>query len=134
MVSALSDSRLRLTRRWSRELTPEEAALVRRIGVFVTMRWLAIIGVLIASLLANFVFNISFSLSPIYIICALMVSYSIVFYYQARNLTARTVGILSKGLVSSIRRLLIIPRPAFLLTNAIKFTPQRGEVKLKVEE
>ena len=32
-------------------LTPEESALVVRIGVFVKMRWLAIAGVLIASLI-----------------------------------------------------------------------------------
>ena len=53
-------------------LTPEESALVVRIGVFVKMRWLAIAGVLIASLIATRVFHIQFSLVPFYIICVVV--------------------------------------------------------------
>ena len=63
-------------------LTPEESALVVRIGVFVKMRWLAIAGVLIASLLATQVFDIRFSLIPIYIICAVMTLYNFLFLYR----------------------------------------------------
>ncbi|MFC1903651.1 sensor histidine kinase [Chloroflexota bacterium] len=94
----------------SSELLPEEAALVRRIGMFVTMRWLAIAGVLIASVLATQVFSISFSLLPIYIICALMVWYNIFFFFQARRLKAEAGGSLSQGLVVPLRQLLLIPK------------------------
>jgi len=112
------------------ELTPEEAALVRRIGVFVTMRWLAIAGVLIASLLANLVFNISFSLLPVYIICALMILFNIVFFFQARNLKTGAGGTLSGGLTPSIRRLLIIPKPSSPLTDRARTT---GDIHIIVD-
>ncbi|NQT05585.1 MAG: hypothetical protein HQ577_06205, partial [Dehalococcoidia bacterium] len=70
------------------ELTPEESALVVRIGVFVKMRWLAIVGVLIASLIATQVFHIQFSLVPIYIICVVVTLYNFFFLYQAKHLDA----------------------------------------------
>jgi len=54
------------------ELLPEKVALVSRIGVFITMGWLAIAGILVASVLATQGFNISFPLLPVYIICALL--------------------------------------------------------------
>lgn len=91
-------------------LTPEESALVVRIGVFVKMRWLAIAGVLIASLIATQIFHIEFSLVPIYIICAVMTIYNFFFLYQARHLSAEASGGLPETLVVPLRRLLIIPR------------------------
>ena len=54
------------------ELTPEEAALIQRIGVFIKGRWIAAGGVAIAALLATQVFNVSFPLLPVFIICAIM--------------------------------------------------------------
>jgi len=87
------------------ELTPEESALVIRIGVFVAMRWIAIAGVLIASLLAIQVFNISFPLLPVYIICAGMAVYNIVLFLQARSLKAEASGSTPQGLAVSLRRL-----------------------------
>jgi signal transduction histidine kinase len=91
-------------------LTPEEAALVVRIGVFVKMRWLAIAGVLIASLLATRVFDIRFPLLPVYIICAVMVGYNLWFYFQARSLRAEASGSITQKLAVPLRRLLIIPK------------------------
>ena len=70
------------------ELMPEESALVLRIGVFVVMRWIAIAGVLIVSLLATQVFNISFHLLPVYIICAVMAIYNFMLFLQERGLKA----------------------------------------------
>lgn len=49
--------------------TPEEAALLVRLRVFVSLRWLAILGVLIATLVASLVFHIGFPTVPVYIIC-----------------------------------------------------------------
>lgn len=91
-------------------LTPEESALVVRIGVFVKMRWLAIAGVLIASLIATQAFHIQFSLVPIYIICAVMTVYNFIFLYQARHLNVEASGSLPETLTVPLRRLLIIPR------------------------
>ena len=92
------------------ELTPEEAALIVRIGVFVKMRWLAIAGVIIASLLATQVFNISFPLLPVYLICAVMTLYNFWFFYQARSLKAEARGSLTQSLAVPLRRLLTIPK------------------------
>jgi len=92
------------------ELTPEEVALVRRIGVFVRMRWLAIAGVLIASLLATRVFNIGFSLLPIYIICALITWYNILFWYQARHINSEATGSLPETGTVPLIELLTIPK------------------------
>ena len=38
--------------------TPEEAALLMRLRVFVTMRYVAVVGVVVATLVASFVFDI----------------------------------------------------------------------------
>lgn len=92
-----------------RELTPEEAALILRIGVFVKMRWLATAGVLAASLLATLVFHIKFSLLPIFLICALMVIYNLYFHYQARSI--KTESLRPRDDQSpSLKRLLTIPK------------------------
>ncbi len=88
------------------ELTPEESALVLRIGVFVVMRWIAIAGILLASLLATQVFNISFPLLPVYIICAIMAGYNFVLLLQARGLKAEASGSLPQGMDVPLTRLL----------------------------
>jgi len=56
----------------SPEHSPEEAALIMRLRVFVTMRWFAVLGVIIATLVAALGFHISFPTLPVYIICAFM--------------------------------------------------------------
>jgi len=92
------------------ELTPEEAALVLRIGVFVTMRWLAIIGVIIASLLATRVFGISLPMLPVYLICAAMAWYNLLFFLQARSLKAEAGGPVTRGRAFLPRQLLLMPK------------------------
>jgi len=89
-----------------RELIPEEAALVARIGVFIAMRWIAIAGILIASLLATQVLRITFPLLPIYIISACMALYNFVLFLQARGLTAEASGSVPQGLAEPLRRLI----------------------------
>jgi len=74
------------------------------------MRWLAIAGVLIASLLATQVFHIQFSLVPIYIICVVMTAYNFFFLYQARHLSAEASGSLPETLTVPLHRLLTIPK------------------------
>jgi signal transduction histidine kinase len=73
--------------------SPEEAALVMRLQVFVAMRWLAILGVVVATLVASLVFNIDFPTLPVYIIAAFPVLYNLYFFYQIRNLRRQRAGL-----------------------------------------
>ncbi len=114
----------------SLELTPEETALVTRIGMFVAMRWIAVAGVLAASLLATLAFNIRFSLLPVYVICALMVCYNLLFHFQARNLKTEAVGSLSQSLAMPLRRLLLIPKPTSPLIDKARAI---GDVHIAID-
>jgi len=92
----------KITREQPPEYTPEEVALMTRLRVFVNMRWLAVIGVVTAALVASKVFQINFPTLPVYIICAVIASYNLVLLRQLQNLerkriksiihTARTFG------------------------------------------
>jgi len=66
------------------EHSPEEAALIMRLRVFVTMRWFAILGVIIATLVASLGFHIGFPTLPVYIVCAFMTLYNLVLLGQVR--------------------------------------------------
>ena len=78
------------------EYTPEEVVLLMRIRVSITMRWLAIIGVIIATLVASTVFQIGFPTLPVYILCAFMALYNVVFLYQVRRLKTERAGLVIK--------------------------------------
>lgn len=75
------------------EYSPEEAALIMRLRLFVTMRWIAILGVVIATLVATNVFHVSFPTIPVYVICAFMALYNLVLLRQARSLEAVAPGL-----------------------------------------
>ena len=75
------------------EYTPEEAALLMRLRVFVTMRWLIIAGIIVAVLVASRVFQISFSALPVYVICAFMALYNLVLLRQTQSLKAERAGL-----------------------------------------
>jgi signal transduction histidine kinase len=82
--------------------TPEEAALLVRLRVFVNMRWLAIIGVLIATIVASLGFHIGFPTLPVYIVCVFVAIYNLVFFFQARDLKNKPPGqIMRKALTYS---------------------------------
>ncbi len=68
------------------ERTAEEAALVMRLKVFVIMRWVAILGLVVITLIASMVFHIGFSTLPVYVIAGLMVLYNLVLLRQTRSL------------------------------------------------
>jgi signal transduction histidine kinase len=78
------------------EYTPEELALVMRLNTFVRMRWFAILGVIIATLIASRVLHIGFPTLPVYIICALMVLYNLIALRQARSLKKVSPGLVVK--------------------------------------
>ncbi len=68
------------------EYTPEEVALITRLKVFVKMRWFAVGGTIVATLVASRIFDIVFPTLPVYIICAVIALYNLVLFRQARNL------------------------------------------------
>ena len=104
------------------ELMPEESALVARIGLFVRARWIAVAGVIIATLLATRVFNISFPTLPVYIVCACMVWYNLVLFFQARSLNAEASGSPSPNATVSLVRLLTIPKATSPLIDKARAT------------
>lgn len=75
------------------EYTPEEAALVMRLSVFVRMRWFAVLGVIIATLIASEVFHIGFPTLPIYVVCAFMVLYNWMLFRQTQGLKTASPGL-----------------------------------------
>ena len=72
--------------------SPEEAALLKRLRVFVTMRWIAVVGVVVATVVASRVLDIGFPLLPVYIIWPVIGLYNVVFYFQLRSLKAEKPG------------------------------------------
>ena len=76
----------------AREHTPEERALMLRLRVYINMRWLIVLMVVFATLISSEVFHIGFSTLPVYIICAIIASYNLIFVRQARSLEADKVG------------------------------------------
>jgi len=68
------------------ERTPEEETLIMRLGVFNNMRWVAILGVIVVTLTARYVFHIGFPTLPVYIICIFMVLYNLVLMRQVRDI------------------------------------------------
>jgi len=72
--------------------SPEEAALLMRLRVFVNMRWLAIAGVLVAALVASLAFHIGFPVVAVYSVCGSMVLYNFLFVFQARAVSKEKPG------------------------------------------
>lgn len=74
------------------ERIPREAALLTRLRVFVNLRWLAILGIIIATLVASQLFHIGFPTLPVYIICGFIALYNLVLLRQLRSLEAGKAG------------------------------------------
>jgi len=74
------------------EYLPEGAALLMRLRVFVKMRWLAILGIVIATLVASQIFHIGFPAFPVYITCACIALYNGVLLWQLRDLRPEGTG------------------------------------------
>jgi signal transduction histidine kinase len=68
------------------EHTPEEVTLVMRLRVFTNMRWVAILGVIIVTLVARYIFHIGFPTIPVYIICVFMALYNLALISEVRGL------------------------------------------------
>jgi two-component system sensor histidine kinase RegB len=74
------------------ERLPEEAALLTRLRVFVNLRWLAILCIIIATIVASEGFNISFPTLPVYITCAIIALYNLVLLREVRGLELKPPG------------------------------------------
>jgi signal transduction histidine kinase len=68
------------------ERTPEEETLVMRLSVFNKMRWVAILGVIVVTLMARYAFDIGFPTLPVYVVCVIVAAYNIVLMQQVRGL------------------------------------------------
>ncbi len=86
------------------ERGPEEAALLTRLSIFVRMRWLAILGIVAATLVASLGFGISFPTVPIYVICGLIAVYNGVLLRQVTGLQKQRAGsvLARSGLYSNL--------------------------------
>jgi len=62
--------------------------------IFIRLKWFAILGVIIATLVASQVFHVGFSTIPVYIICAAMAAYNLFLMYQVRSLQAEKPGLI----------------------------------------
>jgi signal transduction histidine kinase len=65
---------------------PELKALKARLNVFVRMRWLVVLGIIIVALAARYIFNISFSIYPVIVICLFLLAYNLWMYLWNRRL------------------------------------------------
>jgi signal transduction histidine kinase len=81
------------------ERSPQEAALMIWLKVLITTRWTAIPVVIIATLVATRVFNITFATAPVYFICVFIALYNLALLLQARRIETRRTG----SLVRTIR-------------------------------
>lgn len=68
------------------ERTPEEETLVMRLHVFNNMRWLAILGIIIVTVIARYSFQVNFPTLPVYIVCIFIAAYNLVLVWQVRGL------------------------------------------------
>ena len=66
---------------------PELKALKARLNVFVRMRWLVVLGIIGVALSARYLFNVSFSTLPVFIICLFLLAYNLWMYLWNRQLS-----------------------------------------------
>ncbi len=76
------------------ERLPEEAALLMRLRVFINLRWLAILSIIIATILASQVFEIGFPTIPVYITCGFIAFYNLILMRSVLGLKPDETGTL----------------------------------------
>ena len=75
------------------EHNPEESAIRMWLRVFVTIRWITILGILVATLLASRVLNIGFPIIAAYGTCVFIALCNVVLLYQSRSLERMKAGL-----------------------------------------
>ena len=68
------------------DYSPEQRALILRLGVYINLRWLAIPAIVIATLVASYIFHVSFPTLPVYIICAIIAIYNFLLFIWTQSL------------------------------------------------
>ena len=68
------------------ERNPEEAAVRMWLSVFITIRWITILGIIVATLVASRIFHIGFPTASAYGICVFIALCNLALLYQARRL------------------------------------------------
>jgi len=72
---------------------PEEAAIRMWLRVFVTIRWITILGILVATLVASRIFHIGFPTLAAYETCAFIALCNVLLLYQSRSLERKPTGL-----------------------------------------
>ena len=73
---------------------PEEAAIRMWLRVFITIRWITILGIISATLVATRIFNIEFPIISAYGVCAFIALCNLVLLFQSRSLKRMQAGLL----------------------------------------
>jgi signal transduction histidine kinase len=73
---------------------PEEAAIRMWLRVFVTIRWITILGIIVATLVASRILNIGFPTLAAYGTCVFVALCNVVLLYQSRSLERMPTGLL----------------------------------------
>jgi len=68
------------------ERNPEEAAFRMWLRVFVTIRWITILGILAGTLVASRIFHVGFPTAAAYAVCAFIALCNLALLYQSRRL------------------------------------------------
>jgi signal transduction histidine kinase len=76
------------------EHNPEEAAIRMWLSVFITIRWITILGIIVATLVASKMLNIGFPTAAAYGICVFVALCNLVLLYQSRSLERMPTGLL----------------------------------------
>jgi len=85
-MATLKNNSRKLPIRPETERTPEEETLVMRLDMFIKMRWVAILGVVLVTIVARYAFNIVFPTLPVYIVCVFIALYNLLLTTQLREL------------------------------------------------
>jgi signal transduction histidine kinase len=75
------------------ERHPEEAAIKMWLRVFTTIRWITILGIISATLVATRIFNIEFPIVSVYGVCSFVALCNLVLIYQSRSLGKMPTGL-----------------------------------------
>jgi len=73
---------------------PEEAAIRMWLSVFITIRWITILGIIVATLVASNILNIGFPTPAAYGICVFVALCNIALLFQTRSLEGMPTGLL----------------------------------------
>ncbi len=75
------------------EQHPEEAAFKMWLRVFLTVRWITVLGILAATLVASRIFDIEFPTVPAYGVCAFVALCNLALLFQVRSLRKMPTGL-----------------------------------------